>query len=249
MSGNLYAIFSLAVIIILIFLTVILYQAHYAERKDSRAIINSLTKDAIFIALIAIMTFVPNLGFLSFFGGIITFTLLHLPVLLGASLMGWKRGALYGLLFGLASWIKALTAATGAFDMFFMNPLVSVLPRFLFGLIAGLAFDFLKRIKSKGLSTLSIGIASLVCTIIHSCLVFLSIYIFTRDEAVWFWQWLFAGDAYALGMTALAVTALGALGEAILAFFFVPTLHTVLVKAMPKSWPSMDKGKKEEKNA
>jgi uncharacterized membrane protein len=185
------------------------------------------------------MTFVPNIGYLSVFGGVITFTLLHLPVILGASLSGWKRGALYGLAFGVFNWIRALTAATSAFDMLFMNPLISILPRFLFGLIAGLLFEILRKVKSKGAKATLLVVFSALATVIHTFLVFGSIYVFTMGETAWLWNWLFSGSTSALGMTALLLTSLGAGGEALLAAIFVPALNTALRKALPKSWPQL----------
>jgi uncharacterized membrane protein len=243
MTGNLYTIFFLVMLGILLVLTGLMYadnQLSYKKEDKHRHILN-MTNDAIFIAIIIVMTFTPNIGYLSIAGGVITFTLLHLPVLLGASLMGWKRGALYGFLFGLSNWIRALTAATSAFDMLFMNPLISILPRFLFGLIAGLLFEIPHLFKKNANQKLLLGALAAVSTVIHTVLVFGSIYVFLGGETAWLWAWLFGGDASALGMTALALTALGASGEAILGALFTPTLNIILKKALPKAWPSLDK--------
>ncbi|MBO4540719.1 MAG: ECF transporter S component [Bacilli bacterium] len=241
MTGNLFAILVLGLLAFLFVFTAWFFHRQEVgeEKEDAHVLIQTMSNDAVFLALIVLMTFVPYLGYLSVFGGVITFTLLHLPVLLGASLMGWKRGAFYGLAFGFFCWIRALTSATSPFDILFMNPLISILPRFLFGLVAGLLFEiprFLRKESQKrGLST----VLAAVATILHTVLVFGSIYLFTQGQTAWLWKWLFSGDTSALGMTALALTALGAGGEAVLAAFFVPTLHIVLVKALPRSWPSV----------
>ena len=63
--------------------------------------------DAIFIAIIAAMTFVPYVGMITL--PFISFTLLHLPVLLGAYLFGWRKGLLFGIAMGVCSLIKATT--------------------------------------------------------------------------------------------------------------------------------------------
>ena len=102
MSGNVFTIIFFVLMGGLLLLTARLYAANYPGQEVSRhGRILALTNDAIFLAIIILMTFVPNLGYLSIAGGVITFTLLHLPVILGASLGGWKRGAIYGLAFGV----------------------------------------------------------------------------------------------------------------------------------------------------
>ncbi|MBP5216946.1 MAG: ECF transporter S component [Bacilli bacterium] len=241
MTGNLFTIvfFSL-LLILLIFTGRFFYLQNKKEEqgRDLHNLIQTMTDDAIFIALIVLMTFVPYLGYISVFGGVITFTLLHLPVLLGASLMGWKKGALYGLAFGFFNWIRALTAATSPFDMLFMNPLIAILPRILFGLFAGLLFELLRFVKKES-ATRGISVfLAILSTAIHTVLVFGAIYLFTQQETAWLWSWLFGGDASALGMSALALTALGAGGEAALAGFLVPGLHIELAKALPRAFPS-----------
>ncbi|MBP5091708.1 MAG: ECF transporter S component [Bacilli bacterium] len=238
MSGNLFTITIFVLLGGLLLLTAWLFAKVEANSVETsrHARILAITNDAIFIAIIVLMTFVPNIGYLSVFGGVITFTLLHLPVLLGASLTSWKRGALYGLAFGFFNWIRALTAATSAFDMLFMNPLISILPRFLFGLIAGALFEILKRVKNKGAKSILLVAFSALATICHTFLVFGSIYVFTLGETAWLWEWLFSPSTSALGMTALLLTFLGAGGEAVLAAILIPSLNTALRKALPKAW-------------
>lgn len=236
MSQNIYVVAFIVFLILALVATWWLYVNTYPHHEDNKVKISNMTKDAIFIGLIVIMTAVPNLGFISIFGGVITFTLLHLPVLLGASLMGWKRGAVYGLAFGIASWARSLLAATSAFDILFQNPLISILPRFLFGLIAGIVFTLLGKIKKDGLSKGLFVVSNVLLTCLHTVLVFSFIYFFTSDSVSWLWEWLFGNDTIGLGMTALALTVLGAAGEALLAGIFVPSLNLALNKAMPKSW-------------
>lgn len=239
MNANLVVFFFLLFAIVSLLGGALLYRAYFHREIDTRTQIRNMAKDAIFVGLIAVMTFVPNLGYLSIFSGVITFTLLHLPVLLGASLMGWKRGALYGFLFGLLCWIRALMAATSAFDILFQNPAIAIIPRLLFGLAAGLVYEAIYRIKKKGVGKTMLVVSSLLLTMLHTVLVFGCIYLFTADTVDWLWQWLFGDGVNAIGMTALAVTALGALGEAVLAALFVPSLNLVLSKAIPNGWPNL----------
>ena len=59
---------------------------------------------ALFIAIIVVMTFVPNVGYINLI--IIKATLLHVPVIVGSIVLGPKIGAVLGGVFGLTSLIK-----------------------------------------------------------------------------------------------------------------------------------------------
>ena len=50
-----------------------------------------------------------------------------------------------GLIFGVSSMIKAAVSPGGVLDPYFVNPLISVLPRIIIGLIAWLVYRGLKR--------------------------------------------------------------------------------------------------------
>ena len=131
-----------------------------------------MTIHAMFIGIMALMTFIPQIGFISI-TPVVSFTLLHLPVLIGALLFGWKVGLTYGMFFGLFSFIRAVTSPVSYIDFYFADPLVSILPRALFGLISGLAFDFIKLIKKNWLNKLVISGSAAVLTVIHSIVVLL----------------------------------------------------------------------------
>ena len=56
---------------------------------------------AVFMAIIIIMAFVPFLGYIPL--GFMNATIIHIPVIVGAILLGPKSGAFLGLVFGLTS--------------------------------------------------------------------------------------------------------------------------------------------------
>lgn len=126
-----------------------------------------LAIDALFLAIIVIMTFTP-LGFITIFG-VVSNTLIHIPVLIGALLFGYKRGLVYGIFFGICSLLRAVTSPIGILDPYFVNPLVSVLPRALFGLLSGLTFDLIKKLPQK-VSIPLIYVSSFILTIMHTIL-------------------------------------------------------------------------------
>ncbi len=102
---------------------------------------------AIIIAVIAVMSFIPQVGYITIGVNVISITTIPIAVILFAWIFGWKEGTVAGLAFGILSLIRAYTLPSSAFDPYFVNPLVSVLPRVFFGFISGLAFDLLRLIK------------------------------------------------------------------------------------------------------
>lgn len=137
--------------------------------------IHQIVYDALFIALITIFTFVPYLGLITV--GPLSFTTIHILVLIGAALFGYKRGMIYGFYFGLMTLIKAITVP-GTLDYFCLNPFISILPRFLFGLFSGLVFDFLrKRLNQKTFNMILLPASGLL-TLLHTILFLGCFYIF-----------------------------------------------------------------------
>lgn len=137
--------------------------------------IRMIAYDAILIAIIILFTFVDYLGYINL--GVISFTTIHIIVLIGASLFGYKRGMIYGFIFGLSSLLKALSYP-GTANYFFINPFVSILPRVLFGFLAGLTFDLFKKYFSQKTFNILVAPASGVLTFIHTLLTMLCLYLF-----------------------------------------------------------------------
>lgn len=133
-----------------------------------------LVLNAIFIGLIMIMAWFPNLGYIQLFPTV-GITIIHIPVIVGA-LTYKKSGVILGTTFGLSSLFVALTRPATPVDFLFQNPLVSVLPRIIFGLVIYYLFiTFSKMIKNK---SVVIGLTAFLSTVIHSVLVLGMIYIF-----------------------------------------------------------------------
>lgn len=134
-----------------------------------------LTQLALLIAIELILSFTP-LGFI-ILPGMVSITLMHIPVIVGGIVMGPTYGGILGLVFGLLSMYKATTAATSVVDQAF-SPFLSgapvqsiimcIIPRILLGVIAALLFRALeKRIKSQGaVIALSAGVASVMHTVL-----------------------------------------------------------------------------------
>ena len=134
----------------------------------------------IILAVMAILNFVPNVGYIRIIPGTFEITIIHIFVIIFAWLLGWKAGLLSGLAFGVFCWANAFIVGNVAFQ----NPLVSVLPRVFFGFITGLVFDLTRLIKKP---KLRYGIDVALCagvTVVHTMLVLLMLYIAFNQETV-----------------------------------------------------------------
>jgi uncharacterized membrane protein len=136
-----------------------------SKREQTR----QMTILAMFIAIIGVLSLVPNgaggtLGYIKIAPNIEA-TIVHIPVLIGAALLGRKFGIYLGLAFGILSNIAAFLYVSP----YFMYPWVAVLPRFIFGLlIYDVTRFFVKVIKNK---FIAIGTSFFVLTFIHTLIV------------------------------------------------------------------------------
>ena len=108
-------------------------------------------------------------------------TILHLPVIIGAIIEGPVVGASIGLIFGLFSIYQNITAPT-PMSPFFYNPLVSVVPRVLIGIISYYVYKLI-RSKLKNVK-ISIVIAAIIGSLVNTIGVLGTIYlIYFKDYA------------------------------------------------------------------
>ena len=161
--------------------------------------------NGLLLAIILVLTIVPNIGFIQI--PPLSLTIIHIPVIIGAILFEFKSAIFLSLAFGVSSMFVAATRGAGL-DVLFINPLVSVLPRLLFGLAIYLIYTSIKRaVKSK---SLQVGITAFVSSLIHSFLVLFAMYLATSlNEAS------FTSNAFTAIISSYLF--LGAIGEAILA--------------------------------
>lgn len=84
-------------------------------------------------------------------------TIMHIPVIIGAIVEGPIVGMLVGLIFGIFSLIRAITTPTIISPVFY-NPLVSILPRVLIGLVSYYTFVAVRRMNKKTATIILISI-------------------------------------------------------------------------------------------
>lgn len=102
------------------------------------------------LGAIACLLGITHWGFIPWFGGV-SLTIMHVPVIIGAILEGPIVGLVIGLIFGIFSMIQAAIAPTGPTDIWFTNPILSVLPRLFIGPVAWLVWKALQRFPVVGL--------------------------------------------------------------------------------------------------
>jgi uncharacterized membrane protein len=102
------------------------------------------------LGAISIVLGITHWGFIPWFSGA-SLTVMHVPVIIGAILEGPWVGVVIGLIFGVFSLIQAAVAPTGPSDVWFTNPIVSVIPRLLIGPAAWIVWKLLKKWKIPAL--------------------------------------------------------------------------------------------------
>ena len=134
-----------------------------------------LTLNAFFIAITVLFAVVPNLGILQV--GVLSITILHIPVIIAGLVLGMKAALINSFAFGLSTLFVALTRGSGLLDPLFRNPLVSVLPRLAFGLTVGLTYNLVKKMTQN--FTIQATIVAVVSTFAHSIFVLGALFLAT----------------------------------------------------------------------
>ncbi|MBQ8788741.1 MAG: ECF transporter S component [Oscillospiraceae bacterium] len=151
---------------------------------------SEMVKMALFIALIILLSVTP-LGYIPL--GAINATTIQMPVIIGAVLFGWKKGAVLGGVFGLTSLIKNTVQPN--LTSFVFSPFVpvfgeesgslwavviSLLPRIMIGIVAAAVFAVLVRIKlSKTFASAAAGFCG---SLANTVLVMGGIYLFFGES-------------------------------------------------------------------
>lgn len=136
-------------------------------RKRSK--VQELVLTSLFMAIVMVMSIIPNTGYINI--GAISIAIVHIPVIVGAILLGWRMGLLIGAAFGIGSFINALTAPLLLAPVF-LNPLVSVFPRIIFG---GIIYFIYKVIVAlpyfKNQKYIAYALTAGISTLIHTAMV------------------------------------------------------------------------------
>lgn len=147
---------------------------------------SDLVKMALFVAIIILLSVTP-LGYIHL--GVINATTIQIPVIIGAILFGWKKGAFLGGVFGITSMIKNTVqpnATSFVFSPFvpvfgkdkgsLFAIVVCIVSRVMIGVAAGLLFKVLSKTKLG--KALSAGVCGFCGALTNTILVMGGIYLF-----------------------------------------------------------------------
>lgn len=171
---------------------------------------------------------------------VIKATTMHIPVILGAVVLGPKAGGVLGAVFGLCS-IWANTTTPGllsfAFSPFMTNEgltgaakslWIALGCRILFGLIAGWLWLLMKRILKR--EYIALPVTAVISTLFHTILVMGSIYVLLAQQYA---QAKNVGITAVFGLIMGTVTASG-IPEAIAAAILVTVIGKALLDLMTR---------------
>jgi uncharacterized membrane protein len=181
-----------------------------------------ITTYGLMISILTLMGSVPFLGFITL--NTASITIIHIPVLIGAYILKGKSGLILGLSFGLISYLVVLNASSpGPTDVLFLNPMISIFPRVIFGLTIMGVFSLIDFFfKHKVVNKVVLSIASFVLTVLHTSYVLTMINVF---------EGAFIESTFgSLGGFIWVILLSNGFIEAVLAALIVPPVVIVLTK-------------------
>ena len=118
-------------------------------------------------ALTLALSLIPQIGYIMIPGLGVQITIVHIPVIIAGIIEGPVVGAFVGFIFGLSSLYTALTSPL-PIAFAFLNPLVSILPRILIGVVAWYVFKGLTHITRDRYRPVSLGVAAALATVTNT---------------------------------------------------------------------------------
>lgn len=161
--------------------------------KNSRIL--DMTQVALLGAVICVLAFTPGIGYIPL--GVTRATIVHIPVIVGSIILGPKKGAVLGFLFGVTSFINNTinpTVTSFTFTPFynggnFWSVVICFLPRILVGVVPYFVYIGVKFLLDKlsgdnkgGSRAASLALAGLSGSLTNTILVMLGIAVFFGDS-------------------------------------------------------------------
>lgn len=146
------------------------------RHKTFRLVVNALL-----MAIVLVQNIFPFLGYIPL--GPFSMTLIGLTVIVAGTALGPKDGMLIGGFWGVITFIRAFTwPSSPVAPLVFTNPLVSVVPRLLMGLGAGLVYLWGRQHQWS--MRRSMRIAAAVAALTNTILVLGMVFFFYQTPAV-----------------------------------------------------------------
>ena len=191
-----------------------------------------MVKLALFSGIIVVLSLTP-LGYIPL--GVIKATTIHIPVILGSILLGWKSGAVLGGLFGLTSFM--VNTITPNLTSFVFTPFYSLgdahgnfwslvicfVPRILVGVVPYFVYQGIRKLSKR--DSIALGIAGFIGSMVNTILVMNLIYVFFGES----WGSAKGVAADMIYKTILAVIATNGIPEAIVAALITTAVGKVLL--------------------
>lgn len=197
-----------------------------------------LVLTAVLTAVLIVMASVPVLGYIPL--GIINATILHVPVIIGAILLGPLSGGFLGMVFGLTSLIKNTTTPNatsfvfspfiqvGEFGGDFRSLIICMIPRILIGIVAYYVYKGVTKAvkdKKKG-ESLGLVLAGIAGSMTNTLLVMNLIYLFFGQAYA-----TATGRAYEFLYAAiLTIIGTSGVGEAVVAAILTVAVCKVMMR-------------------
>lgn len=101
--------------------------------------VQRITVTAVFLAILILQTYVPNLGYIRILPSLPSLTIIPLTIAVYSALMGPRAGLLFGLVWGLLRLLMAYTTPQDPVSLLlFQNPIIALVPSVVAGWAPGL---------------------------------------------------------------------------------------------------------------
>ena len=191
---------------------------------QKRLNVRRMTVISILSAVSIVLSMIPFVGYIPL--GPVKATIMHVPVIIGAVIEGPVVGAAVGLIFGLTSLFKAFTEPTIT-SFCFMNPIISVLPRVLIGIVAYYVYTGIHKLTKR--IYLSGFIAGVVGSLTNTIGVMGLIYVLYADRYM-----KAIGQAGNAGKYILTVCGMNGIPEAIVAGILTAAVAVAMIRKSKK---------------
>lgn len=155
-----------------------------------------LVQVALFTAIIFVLAMVPGLGYIPI--GIVRATTIHIPVIVGSLVLGPKKGAVLGGMFGLTSLINNTISPTVTSFVFspvlamemggvkgaVMSLIICFVPRILIGVVPYYVYGGIRKVMKKGNASVitALGAAAIAGSLTNTLLVMNLIYVLFGNQ-------------------------------------------------------------------
>lgn len=183
--------------------------------------VRRMTVIAVLSSISIMLSMVPGIGYIPI--GPTNATIMHIPVIIGAIVEGPVVGMAVGFIFGLTSMLRALTMPTIT-SFAFINPLVSIIPRVLIGIVAYYVYQLVVKLTKS--VCLSGWLSGLIGSLVNTIGVLGMIYILYGER----YAKALGESASAAKTLILTIATTNGIPEAVVGGFLVSAVAVVLKK-------------------